>query len=688
MNDGSRTTSEFRRHTIFFGLLVALIAAAIVRSCITTSLDSFTFDEAYHVGAGASYIKTGDFRLNPEHPPLAKLWVGAYVAAMGYEMSEFRSYTDKGDEREAVEQDAYFKNEPDLLQERTRTAMFALNGLLLLLFALAVRHLFSDAMALGATLFLVIDPTIAAHLPVLMTDLPVALTSGTAVLLAVAAFRSFKAVDLILASVALGLALSAKHSAIITAAVVGSIAVGFAVYHFCQHGIAAGAKRLAVVALVFIGTIVVLWSFYGFRYYETPGTTDETFNRPLETKIADIKSPVYRGGLNVISTTRLLPRAYIWGLADTIRAGAEGRAIPILAFGEMYYSKGPFYYFPGVIATKLPIGLALLVVLGVICLISGKVPKDFFAPLFGLTFLAGFFLIFLIIGSSYGGVRHALPIFPLLAVLGAIPIYLAVRDRSYVFGAISSLLLIAAIVSAVPSMRPWEYFNESVGGSAGAWQYFSDEGVDLGLRLEDIDRYYEANLAPSGEIPVIMYFSSDVERDRREIEYVGKDPKRDADRIGRDTFEGTVFIGANELSPKLWWDAGSVLRGHEPIGRMGNVFIFRGTFARPLAAISRSRFYRAIYTKLYVAEPDITGGIALLKESAELDPTAFMVTLELGNQYLKLNDRENSLASYRKALEHAPASDSISDLLREQVARLESDEAIENIPQLRNPSVE
>jgi len=614
--------------------------------------------------------------------------VGAYGAALGYEMSPFRSYSDKGDERDAVEKDAYFKNEPDLLQERTRTAMFALNGLLLFIFALAVRKLFGDVMALAAAGFLAIDPTIAAHLPVLMTDLPVALTSGTAVLLAVAAFRSFKVVDLILASAALGLALSAKHSSIITAAVVVLIAAGFAIYHLRQLGLAAGAKRLAVTALVFVGAIAVLWSFYGFRYYETPGSTDETFNRPLETKIADIKSPLYRGGLSTISTARILPRAYIWGLADTIRAGAEGRAIPILAFGEMYYSKGPFYYFPGVIATKLPIGLVLLVVIGFGCVVSGKIPKDYLAPLLGLTLLAAVFLVFLIIGSSYGGVRHALPIFPLLAVLGAIPIYVAVRDRSYIFGTVSTILLLAAIASAVPVMRPWEYFNESVGGSAGAWKYFSDEGVDLGLRLEDIDRYYEANLAPKGEIPVLMYFSSDVERDRREIEYVGKDPKRDADRIGGDTFEGTVFIGGNELSPKLWWDAGSVLRGHEPIDRMGNVFVFKGTFPRPLAAISRSRFYRAIYTKLYVAEPDVPAGIALLKESAELDPTAFMVTLELGNQYLKLQDRENALAAYRKALEHAPLSDSVSDLLREQVARLESSEALEQIPQLRNPSVE
>ena len=676
------------RQFIFFAIIIALIAGAIVRSSITTSLDSFTFDEAYHVGAGAAYIQTGDFRLNPEQPPLTKLWVGAYVSMLGYEMSPYRTYMDKGDEREAVEQDAYFKNEPDLLQERTRTAMFALNGLLLLLFTLAVWRVFGNVMALGTTAILAIDPTVAAHLPVMMTDLPVALTSGAAVLFAVKGFRDWRAFDLVFASLSLGLALAAKHSAVITAAVVAIIGLAMTIALVRNAAASSWVKRLAAVVVVLVGSVVVLWCFYMFRFYETPGTAEETFNRPLATKITDIKSPVYRTGLNLISYAHILPRAYIWGLADTIRAGAEGRAIPILAFGEMYYSKGPIYYFPGMLATKIPIGFLLLIVLGAVCLIAGKVPFEFVAPVLGLAALAAAFLIYLIIGSSYGGVRHALPIFPLLTVLGAIPIHFAVQRRSYLFGVLSVLLLVGAGLSAVPVMRPWEYFNEFVGGPAGAYQYFSDEGVDLGLRIEDIDRYYEANLEPTGEIPVFMYFSSSIERDRRGIDYVGKDPKRDAERTAGDTFEGTVFIGAAELSPKLWWDVGRTLRGHQPVARMGNVFVFKGRFDRPTAAISRSRFYRAIHTKLYVAEPDILGGIEMLKQSAELDPTAFMVSLELGNQYLKLNDRAAALAAYRKSLEHAPASDSVSDILREQVARLESDEPIEQILPLRNPSVE
>jgi hypothetical protein len=686
MDTATPTRTPIKRNAIYLTLVIALIAAAIVRSSITTSLDSFTFDEAYHVGAGASYIQTGDFRLNPEQPPLTKLWVGVYVSLLGFEMSPFRSYADKNDERKAVEEDAYFKNDPDVLQQRTRTAMFALNALLIFIFALAVRRVFGDVMSIGATAFLAIDPTVAAHMPVMMTDLPIALSSGAAVLFATRAFRDWKWFDLAATSAMLGIALTAKHSAVITAAVVAIIGLAMAVIFVRNVPASLRIKRLGILAAVLAGSVVVLWSFYLFRFYETPGTTEETYNRPLATKITDIKSPAYRFGLNVISSAHLLPRPYIWGLADTIRAGAEGRAIPILAFGEMYYSKGPLYYFPGVIAAKVPIGLLILSVLGVVALVLRRTPELDVSGVLGLAALALAFLFFLVTGSSYGGVRHALPIYPLLAVLAAVPIHFVVSHgvRWLISGPL--VLLLAAIVSAVPVMRPWEYFNEFAGGTENAHLYFSDEGVDLGLRLAEISRYYEQELKPNGEVPFLVYFSSDVDRRRRGLDWVGKYPERDAPRLASDTVEGTFIIGGPELSPKLWWDAAKPLRDAEPIARFGNVFVFRGKFPRLPAGPARTFYLRAIYTKLYVPEPDVNAGIELLSKSAELDPAAFHVALELGNQYLKLGNRDRALEAYERSLAYAPATDSIKEILATQVELLRSGAA--EIEPIRNPGVE
>lgn len=86
-NEKISKMSRSKQHLMFFLVLFVLVGGGVVRSAIATRLDSFKFDEAYHIGAGVAYIRTGDFRLNPEHPPLIKLWVGAFVSSAGYQLS-------------------------------------------------------------------------------------------------------------------------------------------------------------------------------------------------------------------------------------------------------------------------------------------------------------------------------------------------------------------------------------------------------------------------------------------------------------------------------------------------------------------------------------------------------------------------------------------------------------------------
>src|SRR3989441_5806636 len=51
---------------------LALLAALFLQGLIFIGESSQTSDEAAHLAAGYSYLKTADFRLNPEHPPLIK----------------------------------------------------------------------------------------------------------------------------------------------------------------------------------------------------------------------------------------------------------------------------------------------------------------------------------------------------------------------------------------------------------------------------------------------------------------------------------------------------------------------------------------------------------------------------------------------------------------------------------------
>ena len=676
---GKAAATKTRRLVVLAALAV-IIMAAIFRSSITTSLDSFTYDEAYHIGAGAAYVKTGDFRLNPEHPPLVKLWTGAYVSMLGYNMSPYRPLTDKVDERQFIENDVYNNNDHDIVQSRVRTAMFGLNALLLLGFALAVWRVFGDVMAMAATAFLAIDPTVAAHMPVVMTDLPVALLSGTAVILAVNAFRVWKVVDHLLACIAIGLALSSKHSAILMFIAVAFIGAAMALFprgEVLTHRL----RRLGIVGTVLIGSIAILWCTYFFQYYESPLTTEDQFNRPLVEKVSDVRSPIYRAGLNLMIDGYLFPRSYTWGMADTIRAGAEGRIGDAFVMGKLYYGSAPWFFAPLMIAVKLPLGLLLLVAVGTGILVARRVPSEFAAPILGSALLSAIVIFFVIRGSSYGGIRHLLPVYPLLAILAALVVYYRSRVMSHLTGLVLAVGLIASLVLAVPVMRPWEYFNEFAGGTPSGHKYFDGEGLDLYQRNNEIRAYYHEVLKPQGEVPFVFYLSPDVDDPYRSFESVSSA----SERWAGDTATGTFLIGANEVSPTWVWDK-KAFRDVEPITRFGNLFVYHGTFdVRPLKG--QGLAYRAGF-QIYGPEPNLEKGIEMLEESFALDPRAFFVALELGNQYLKLGNRDEAINAYQRALDNCPTEDSNGNLISEQIERLMSSTSLEGIQPLRNPAME
>lgn len=472
--------------------------------------------------AGVSYVRLGDFRINPEHPPLIKLWVGSWITSSGFRASALRSFSDKQDERTFAEEAVYLHNDPDAVQRHARIAMFALNGLLLVALGFAARRALGPGIALGSIAFLAIDPTVAAHLPVVMTDLPVSLLCASAVLLMIPAFRNWKWTDLAACSVALGLALAAKHSApifLIFVFLTGCVRA----FRASPPGVHTprGLSRFVMVIGIVLGALAVLWATYRFRYTESPAPS-EVFNRPLADKISDVRSPVYRAVLEGMRLTHMVPRAYIWGLADTVRAGLEGRIIPITAFGRAYIDRGPKYYFPAMIALKLPIGLSVLILIGLLAFARRRAP-----PNAAITVLAAAacFMVALVAGSTYAGIRHALPVVVLLAIIGGVGLQFAFSSNSAAWKITGGVAVAIAAISALPVLRPWEYFNEFVGGAGRAYLYFSDEGVDLGQRVKELAGYYHRVIEPSGEVPFIFYEPiSEVEERAWGIDWLGRDP--------------------------------------------------------------------------------------------------------------------------------------------------------------------
>src|SRR6185436_10278310 len=54
-------------------VLVVILIAFCMQALLALPKLSATTDEPVHLAAGYSYWQTRDFRMNPEHPPLAKL---------------------------------------------------------------------------------------------------------------------------------------------------------------------------------------------------------------------------------------------------------------------------------------------------------------------------------------------------------------------------------------------------------------------------------------------------------------------------------------------------------------------------------------------------------------------------------------------------------------------------------------
>ena len=74
MRGGHRTCIEWV-------LVLTMGALFIFRSLHSAVQKSPTFDEPCFVAAGYSYLRAGDFRMNPEHPPLAQMLMGLPLLA-------------------------------------------------------------------------------------------------------------------------------------------------------------------------------------------------------------------------------------------------------------------------------------------------------------------------------------------------------------------------------------------------------------------------------------------------------------------------------------------------------------------------------------------------------------------------------------------------------------------------------
>ena len=249
-----------RNHHLLRGLmLLALVGMCVLRSSIGTRIDSFTVDEPWHIVAGTTYARTGEFSLNPEHPPLVKLFVGAAMPE-SFRLRPTKILSEKAQERTWVEETMFVDNDPLRAQATSRVAMWTLNGLLLLTLGLLLWRAAGWVWAFGTLGFLVLEPTVGAHLPVVMTDLPLALTLSIAVVAAGLLAARWQWRWVVGCGLAIGITLGAKHSALAGLCGLGAVLLCACALGWRNGRWRAVLHRLGQLAVVAVLAIAVLWA--------------------------------------------------------------------------------------------------------------------------------------------------------------------------------------------------------------------------------------------------------------------------------------------------------------------------------------------------------------------------------------------------------------------------------------------
>lgn len=672
------------------GLIVLLVALAVLRSHAGTRLDGYTVDEPWHIVAGVSYVRTGDFRLNPEHPPLSKLAVAMAIPG-DFKLRPLAPLVEKSQERELVEETMYFDNDSPGTQAAARVGMWTFHALLLGLLGVLLWHAFGLAWSAGTLAFLAIEPTFGAHLPVVMTDLPLALCFGLSAVCAGLLASQWRWRWVFACGAAVGLALGSKHSALAGVAGIAVVLAVAALWGLRQVGVRTVAMRSLMLVVAALLALAMLWAQYGFRFHAGPDGSD-AYNRAMPDKIADLNIPHWREGIAFADRHRLLPRAYLWGLADTVRAGVEGRGQSShWLWGKKYAGKAPWFTWPSVVASKVPLALVALSLLGLALLPRSKLPvpaRWVLAALLGGS--AAHLLALMGSQGTYGGVRHALPLVLAMAVLGGAAVSWAWQAKSRAGLAAVAMLLVAALGMTIREPRLWEYHNELAGGSADAYRSFGNEGLDLGQRYPEIRAFHDRVIKPGGARLYSDYWFGEKQAIADRLNLHRRVADMQDDNVA-GVYEGYFLVGMSATLPEPdWgWDPDKAFAGTREVARLGYVQVRQGRMTNPMGRAA-SVYYK---TMEYLYRKDGTDSALVarrLEEVVKVLPPHVGAGIELGNAYLRLGDAAAARGAYRRLLDQKemPVQALVRAQVEAQLARIDAGDDPASIKPLRNPEME
>ncbi|HXV26603.1 MAG TPA: glycosyltransferase family 39 protein [Candidatus Paceibacterota bacterium] len=494
----------------------AVVTFAVILALVSSAGDSLIVDEIPHIGAGYSYVSTGDMRLNPEHPPLAKSLAGLGVLGFADGTTAFASpfWTANVNGQWDFGRLLIYNsgNNAELIKQAARVPMllfFVLSALVL--WRWAVSRYGRGAGVMAVVLF-AFSPTVLAHARFVTTDMPAAFGVLVATWLFVGYLRGPDRRSFVLASLGLGVALLTKFSTVLL------IPYFFLVAALWAFGERHGRLRPAAARAVRWWWRTALVCATAFVFVVWPVYLLHTAAYPVDRQVRDTTSILGQQPGPLVARTAVwladkpVLRAaghYATGLAMVLQRSAGGNTIYWL--GNVVKTGGP-WYFPIVYFLKESLAWWILAALAVASLIvrprrsheHGHRPRrgewwaDHFDELAMLLWLAVYWLSS-VTSTLNIGVRHLLPVYPFTILLvsgrlAGIVEWLRRREPArlrIVAGGIA--LLMGWYVYETVAVHPYylTYFNQIAGGPSGGYRYVVDSNLDWGQDLSRLSAYLD-----------------------------------------------------------------------------------------------------------------------------------------------------------------------------------------------------
>jgi 4-amino-4-deoxy-L-arabinose transferase-like glycosyltransferase len=463
-------------------------------------LDSPTMDEPFHTLAAAEYAIAGTYNANLEHPPLVKLLSGFAVRAAGARPPRM----DEPFSMRTAEQPRPFAFSSSLPPERlfgaARAPVTALFFVLVLAVGGAVRRWGGAAAGLLAAALVAFEPNLVAHAGVVHTDLAAALGFFGTLTLCLLALEKRSLPLWAAAGAALGASLAAKFSCVLLVPMVAVLAL---VGLFRERRAAArdgrrpSARPAAGLLVAGVASAVVLLGCYAVAMRNMSPRDAEGAVRIFLASREAPPATVAR----VVSLSRISKEAghYAAGLAGIALQNRTGGGVNFLR-GTLSVD-GFWDYFFVAFAVKSALGFLGVLAAGA-ALAAAK--RDRLTLVVWALVLPAVYLFVTGMATSYNiGIRHMLPVYPLLAAAAVLAVFRALPVRAAAAVLTAGVAIQAAETLAV---HPHEmsFFNAAAGGPSHGAAWLNDSNLDWGQDLARVSARLRAHGEERGT--TVAYF--------------------------------------------------------------------------------------------------------------------------------------------------------------------------------------